>query len=179
MLIVLDDVLETKRLIKISFLQGLLTRRRHLNTSTMICTQSYMKLDDTLRLNATSPIWFQHKQYRRSSVYRLNWYEIWLWIRSLHFVMSCIERDSSFWFWELDLVPLIFIRNAFELKSTVLNPSSTWLFMEVVDRSLVLEIQQRRISQNCLSYPRLYYNELLFGEKMCGDYLTLNFFAFQ
>jgi len=61
MLIVLDDILENKKLLNSSFLQGLLTKGRHLKISTFICTQSYMKLDRTLRLNATNLIWFQPK----------------------------------------------------------------------------------------------------------------------
>ena len=60
-LIVLDDILENKKLLNSSFLQGLLTEGSHLNISTFICTQSYMKLDRTLRLNATNLIWFQPK----------------------------------------------------------------------------------------------------------------------
>ena len=61
MLIVLDDILKNRKLLNSSFLQGLFTKGRHLKISTFICTQSYMKLDRTLRLNATNLIWFQPK----------------------------------------------------------------------------------------------------------------------
>ena len=61
MLIVLDDILQNKRLLNISFLQGLFTKGRHLKIPTIICTQSYRKLDRTLRLNLTNLIWFQPK----------------------------------------------------------------------------------------------------------------------
>jgi len=56
MLIVLDDILENKKVLNSSVLQGLFTKGRHLKISTFICTQSYMKLDRTSRLNATNLI---------------------------------------------------------------------------------------------------------------------------
>jgi hypothetical protein len=61
LIIVLDDILDNRKLLTSSFLQGLFTKGRHLKISTLICTQSYMKLDRTLRLNATNVIWFQPK----------------------------------------------------------------------------------------------------------------------
>ena len=62
MFMVLDDVLENKKLLNTSFLPGLFTKSRHLKISTSICTQSYLKLDRTLRLSATNLIWFQPKE---------------------------------------------------------------------------------------------------------------------
>jgi hypothetical protein len=58
-LVVLDDILADTNLLKSSFMTSLFTRGRHYAMSTMIASQSFMKIPRTVRLNCTHFVLFK------------------------------------------------------------------------------------------------------------------------